>query len=67
MADEDEGLTPGQKAIIDGMRQRGGAVTAERYAYLAYGRDIEDLADEQLQTIPAFLLEPWLAQHGEQE
>jgi hypothetical protein len=60
-----EDLSPGQKAILDGMAKRGGEITAERYAYLNFGRDIEDLGDEELQTIPAFLLEPWLEARGQ--
>jgi hypothetical protein len=29
---------------------------------LSFGRDIEDLDAEELETIPEFLLEPWLAE-----
>jgi hypothetical protein len=47
------------------MREQGGAITADRYAYLNFGRDIEDLADKELSTIPGFLLEPWLEQQKE--
>jgi hypothetical protein len=47
------------------LHRKGGDVTAERYAYLNFGRDIEDLADEELATIPSFLLDPYLAARGQ--
>ena len=44
------------------MRKRGLELRADKYAYLSFGRDIEDLDAEELETIPEFLLEPWLAE-----
>lgn len=36
---------------------------ADKFAYLAFGRDIEDLEAEELADIPAKLLEPWLEEN----
>jgi hypothetical protein len=36
--------------------------TAETYAYVSFGRDIDELEAEELDTIPAELLEPWTAE-----
>lgn len=62
MANNEHNLTPGQEAVIESMRKYGD-MTADCYAYLNFGRDIEDLTDEELMSIPEFLLEPWLAEH----
>jgi len=66
MADEDN-LTPGQKSILDELRELGGSVTADRYAFLNFGRDIELLSDQELRTIPAFLLDPWLEEKAKEQ
>jgi len=66
MADEDN-LTPGQKSILDELRELGGSITADRYAFLNFGRDIELLSDEELRTIPAFLLDPWLEEKAKEQ
>ena len=66
MADEDN-LTPGQKSILDELRELGGSVTADRYAFLNFGRDIELLSDEELSSIPAFLLDPWLEEKAKEQ
>ncbi len=42
------------------MREKGLELRADKYAYLAFGRDIEELGAEELEEIPEFLLEPWL-------
>lgn len=67
MVDIPDDLTPGQQAIIDSIKKYGGEMTADCYAYLNFGRDIDDLTDEELMSIPEFLLDPWLAEHEEQE
>ena len=66
MADEDN-LTPGQKSILDELRELGGSITADRYAFLNFGRDIELLSDQELRTIPAFLLDPWLEEKAKEQ
>lgn len=53
-------LSPGQRAIVQSMIADGDDVTADAFAYLNFGIDIDDLTDEQLQEIPEFLLTPWL-------
>src|SRR5262249_24951040 len=58
--DEDENLTDGQKLILDQLRHLGGPIEAEGFAYASFGVDIDELGDEELQTIPDFLLDPWL-------
>jgi hypothetical protein len=47
------------------MREKGLELRADKYAYLAFGRDIEDLSAEELEEIPAFLLEPWQAEQDQ--
>jgi hypothetical protein len=64
MANEDENLSPGQKMIMDRLRKIGGPIDASRFAFASYFRDIEDLGAEELQEIPRFLLDPWLAARG---
>lgn len=49
------------------MRERGLELRADKYAYLNFGRDIEDLSAEELQAIPSFLLDPWLEEQDEQD
>lgn len=36
-------------------------IDAETYAQLDFGKDIEDLTAEELDTIPGFLLDDWQA------
>jgi hypothetical protein len=59
-------LSKGQQAIVDYMRSEKLDMDADTYAYLAYTRDINDLTDEELTTIPEFLLEPWLKNREEE-
>ena len=61
--DEESSPHDGQNdAIVELMRARGLDMDADTYAYLAFNRDIDELTAEELDTIPAFLLDPWLAE-----
>lgn len=56
-------LPVGQRDILKLMQDRGLALRADKFAYLAFGRDIEELDAEELQEIPDELLEPWLEEN----
>ena len=56
-------LPVGQRDILTLMRDRGLAMRADKFAYLAFGRDIEDLEAEELAEIPDQLLQPWLEEN----
>ena len=60
-------LPVGQRDILKLMRDRGLELRADKFAYLAFGRDIEDLEAEELGDIPEELLEPWLEERELQE
>jgi hypothetical protein len=57
---EESNLPAEQKAILGRIRELGLKVNAETFAYLAFGRDIDELQAEELKTIPDFLRDPWL-------
>lgn len=42
------------------MRRAGAEISAPSYAYFNFGRDIGDLTAEELESIPSFLLDPWM-------
>ena len=64
---EESGPRVGQSDILKLIEELGLEPTAETFAYLSFGRDIEELEAEELGTIPDELLDPWIAAQEEEE
>ena len=47
---EESNLTAGQNSLLDFMRENDMQILAETYAYVSFGRDIEDLSAEELES-----------------
>jgi hypothetical protein len=64
---EESGPRVGQSDILKLIDELGLEPTAETFAYVSFGRDIEDLEAEELGTIPDDLLEAWQKENEPEE
>jgi hypothetical protein len=64
---EESGPHVGRSDILKLIDELGLEPNAETFAYVSFGRDIEELEAEELGTIPDDLLEPWLEENEPQE